>query len=435
MVSARCPRHLTGTCMRLRQAQTRAIRFGKLWDGSKVDRPTRSSSSTAIASLSVGSGQRRGARGRRGHRSSEVHRHSRPHRRAHAHHVFLGPCARNAAARPAPSASGHSVPGAGERATHARHWRDDRSRSQCGQRHGLRHARAHRRARWSVRASSRPGRASRHDRARRRIPTRCARLSKSASRQARTGSRSSARAAVSTNVDGTQTVTAEEMRAIVEAAHKAGQTRGDPLLWRHQACATPCAPAPTPSSTAPISMMKRSRRWRRSGTVWVPTIDHNRYYVDAKDEYGFPAGAEAALKDYIDRNFDSLRRAVNAGVQHRDGIRRRLLDVRPEHARAPVVRQRLGMTPAQALAISDDDSGGSFCGWRARSAGGCGYRADLVAVEGDPPLEIDAVINGVRWVMKDGKGRRSSEVALEPFEPMSFASDPSVSMRLYPCRI
>ena len=25
----------------------------------------------------------------------------------------------------------------------------------------------------------------------------------------------------------------------------------------------------------------------KRGTVWVPTIDHNRYYVDAKDEFGF----------------------------------------------------------------------------------------------------------------------------------------------------
>ena len=44
------------------------------------------------------------------------------------------------------------------------------------------------------------------------------------------------------------------------------------------------------------------------GTVWVPTIDHNSYYVDAKDEYGFPAEAIPPLQDYIQRNLESARR-------------------------------------------------------------------------------------------------------------------------------
>ena len=44
----------------------------------------------------------------------------------------------------------------------------------------------------------------------------------------------------------------------------------------------------------------------KRGTVWVPTIDHNRYYIDAKDEYGFAAGSETALQNYIDRNFDAF---------------------------------------------------------------------------------------------------------------------------------
>jgi imidazolonepropionase-like amidohydrolase len=31
-----------------------------------------------------------------------------------------------------------------------------------------------------------------------------------------------------------------------------------------------------------------------------------------------------------------------------------------------------------------------------------GYFADIVAVDGDPATDINAVVNGVRWVMKGG---------------------------------
>jgi imidazolonepropionase-like amidohydrolase len=32
-----------------------------------------------------------------------------------------------------------------------------------------------------------------------------------------------------------------------------------------------------------------------------------------------------------------------------------------------------------------------------------GYLADIVAVEGDPLTDIEAVVSRVRWVMKDGR--------------------------------
>ena len=64
---------------------------------------------------------------------------------------------------------------------------------------------------------------------------------------------------------------------------------------------------------------------------------------------------------------------------------------------------KAGMTPAQALADRDDH------GCRTARPGGvarpdrAGFFADIVAVEGDPLKDIDAVIKGVRWVMKDGR--------------------------------
>jgi imidazolonepropionase-like amidohydrolase len=52
----------------------------------------------------------------------------------------------------------------------------------------------------------------------------------------------------------------------------------------------------------------------KRGTVWVPTIDHNRYYVDAKDEYQFAPDTIPPLQDYIQKTFESMRAAFKAGV-------------------------------------------------------------------------------------------------------------------------
>ncbi len=53
----------------------------------------------------------------------------------------------------------------------------------------------------------------------------------------------------------------------------------------------------------------------RRRVVWVPTIDHNRYLLDAKDDYGFAPTAIPPLQDYIKRNLESTRRAVAAGAR------------------------------------------------------------------------------------------------------------------------
>jgi imidazolonepropionase-like amidohydrolase len=61
-----------------------------------------------------------------------------------------------------------------------------------------------------------------------------------------------------------------------------------------------------------------------------------------------------------------------------------------------------GMTPAEALKAATTH--GALLLRKEKELGTVapGYRADLVAVEGDPLSDIKALIDGVRWVMKDG---------------------------------
>src|SRR5262249_2218884 len=50
-------------------------------------------------------------------------------------------------------------------------------------------------------------------------------------------------------------------------------------------------------------------------TYYTPTIDHNQYYVENADTiYRFPPGAKERLLDYIQRNFETARKAFKAGV-------------------------------------------------------------------------------------------------------------------------
>ena len=136
-------------------------------------------------------------------------------------------------------------------------------------------------------------------------------------------------------------------------------------------------------------------------TVWVPTIDHNRYYVDAKDEYGFAPEAIAPLKDYIAKNLEATRRAFKAGVRLGMGSDAVYTGF-GQNTRELEWFVKAGMTPGQALQTATT-TGADLLG-RSDSLGRlrAGFLADIVAIEGDPLKDIAAVITGVRWVMKDG---------------------------------
>jgi imidazolonepropionase-like amidohydrolase len=53
----------------------------------------------------------------------------------------------------------------------------------------------------------------------------------------------------------------------------------------------------------------------KRGTYYVPTIDHNRYYLDNVDKIGYAHGFEDRTRDFIRRNLESARKAHKTGVK------------------------------------------------------------------------------------------------------------------------
>src|SRR5262249_25013112 len=139
----------------------------------------------------------------------------------------------------------------------------------------------------------------------------------------------------------------------------------------------------------------------KRGTVWVPTIDHNRYYVDARDEFGFAPDTIPPLQAYIDKNLESTKKAVKAGVKLGMGSDA-VYTMFGQNTRELAWFVRAGMTPAQALATATTIPAALLGHGKDLGAIAPGYFADIVAVDGDPLADINDLINRVVWVMKAG---------------------------------
>jgi imidazolonepropionase-like amidohydrolase len=140
------------------------------------------------------------------------------------------------------------------------------------------------------------------------------------------------------------------------------------------------------------------REMARRKTFYVPTIDHNRYYVERA---GYLADANARLEAYIARNLETARRAHRAGVRFAmgsDAVRTMF----GENTRELGWFVKAGMSPEQALRTATVNAAALLGADGSLGAVVPGAYADLVAVEGDPLADVDAVIHGVRWVMKGG---------------------------------
>jgi imidazolonepropionase-like amidohydrolase len=202
------------------------------------------------------------------------------------------------------------------------------------------------------------------------------------------------------SVDTTQTVTFEEMQAIVETAHARGRKVAIHSYGPGGARDAVRASADSVEHGIDLDDATLAEMARRD-TVWVPTIDHNRYYVEARDEFGFSPDAIPPLQDYIARNLESARRAVKAGVRLGMGSDA-VFTMFGQNTRELGWFVRAGLTPAQALATATTIPAELLGMDQQLGRIAPGYLADLVAVAGDPLSDISVLFAGVRWVMKEG---------------------------------
>jgi len=202
------------------------------------------------------------------------------------------------------------------------------------------------------------------------------------------------------SVDTTQTLTFEEMKSIVEAAH--AKNRPVAIHSYGASGVRDAVRAGADSIEHGIDLDDETLAgMAKRGTVWVPTIDHNRYYVDAKDEFGFEADTIPPLRSYIEKNLESTRRAFKAGVKLGMGSDA-VYTMFGQNTRELGWFIKAGMTPAQALATATTIPAALLGHANDLGAIARGYYADMVAVDGDPLKDINVVIDHVVWVMKGG---------------------------------
>lgn len=202
------------------------------------------------------------------------------------------------------------------------------------------------------------------------------------------------------SVDTTQTLTLEQMQAIVTAAHQ--QQRPVAIHSYGASGVKDAVRAGADSIEHGIELDEETlAEMVKRDTVWVPTIDHNRYYVDARDEYGFAPETIPPLREYIEKNLEATRRAVKAGVTIAMGSDA-VYSMFGQNTRELGWMIKAGMSPAQALATATSIPAKMLGREQDLGAIAPGYLADIVAVDGDPLRDISVVIDRVRWVMKGG---------------------------------
>src|SRR5712671_6622160 len=202
------------------------------------------------------------------------------------------------------------------------------------------------------------------------------------------------------DLTGFQTYNYEEIKAAVDAAHKFGKkiaihSYGPDGARDAVRAGTDSLEHATDMEDATIQEMAKR------GTFYVPTIDHNRYYIDNGVKIGYAPGYKERLQAFVPRNLETARKAFKAGVKIAMGSDA-IYTMFGENTRELGWFVKAGMTPEQSLRTATTNAAELLGKEKELGAVAPGYFADLVAVEGDPLADINIVLNNVKWVMKEG---------------------------------
>ena len=203
------------------------------------------------------------------------------------------------------------------------------------------------------------------------------------------------------DVTGFETYNYEEIKAAVDAAHQFGKKIA--IHSYGPAGARDAVRAGTDSLEHATDMDDTTiQEMVKRGTYYVPTIDHNRYYIDNGDKIGYAPGYKERLQAFIPRNLETARRAFKAGVKIAMGSDA-IYTMFGENTQELGWFVKAGMTPAQALQTATGNAAALLGKEKELGAVAPGNLGDLVAVEGDPLADINVVINNVKWVMANGE--------------------------------
>ena len=155
-------------------------------------------------------------------------------------------------------------------------------------------------------------------------------------------------------------------------------------------------------STASIWMMRRSPRWRSAApsgcrpSITIATTSTRRTSSGSSRR---PCRRSRTTFSATSSPLGAPSRPVSGSEWVPDAV----FSMFGQNTRELGWFVKAGMTPAQALATATTTAA-DLLGMQDRLGRlAPGYLADVVAVEGNPLDDIDVLFTGIRWVMKDGK--------------------------------